>query len=101
MRTTTAASAAVTSRLSEITGSQRGEEDRAHEEGDDQDPGRPVDLALQAAAGAGTAPSPLAATAHRPAESSMAPGLGPDARRPGGPHPVLRDRPLRCHLHHS
>src|SRR5258708_24952664 len=65
-RTTTAASAAVTSRLSEITGSQRGEEDRAHEEGDDQDPGRPVDLALQAAAGAGTPPPPPAAPPRPP-----------------------------------
>src|SRR5216684_5916765 len=49
--TTTAASAAMRCRLPEITGSQRGEDDRAHEEGDDQDPCRPVDLALEAAAG--------------------------------------------------
>src|SRR5258708_14716137 len=58
MRTTTAATAAVTSRLSEITGSQRGEEERAHEESDDQDPGRPAALALQPAAASVTAHLP-------------------------------------------
>src|ERR1700686_3855677 len=68
-RTTTAASAAVSRRLSEITGSQRGEDDRTHEEGNDQDPGRPVDLALQAAACPIPAAAPVAATADRAAEA--------------------------------
>src|SRR5260370_25934811 len=79
-RTTTAASAAVTSRLSEITGSQRGEEDRAHEEGDDQDPGRPVDLARQAAAAWGTTTPP--ATARPPAPPAHAPLLGVEHAAP-------------------
>src|SRR5487761_469113 len=48
--TATAAAAAVSRRLPEIAGSQRGEDDRADEEGDDEHPAGPVDLALQAAA---------------------------------------------------
>src|ERR1700674_798401 len=50
--TVTAAIAAMSRRLPEITGSQRCEHDRADEESDDQDPRGPVDLALQAPTGA-------------------------------------------------
>src|SRR5487761_762292 len=64
-KTATAASAAVSRRLSEITGSQRGEDDRADQEGDDQDPGGPVDLALETAARAISAAASVAATANR------------------------------------
>src|SRR6202158_5065029 len=67
--TTTAASAAVSDRLPEITGSQRGKDDRAHEEGDDQDPGGPVNLALQAAARPVSAAGPVTAPPTRPAEA--------------------------------
>src|ERR1700687_5369821 len=67
--TTTAAGAAVSDRLPEITGSQRGKDDRAHEESDDQDPGGPVDLALQAAARAIAAAGPVTAPPTRPAEA--------------------------------
>src|ERR1700687_604036 len=67
--TTTAASAAVSDRLPEITGSQRGKDDRAHEEGDDQDPGGPVNLALQAAARAIATSRPVAAAAGRSHEA--------------------------------
>src|ERR1700693_3535605 len=68
-RTTTAPNAAVSRRLSEITGSQRGENDRAHEEGDDQDPCGPVDLALETPASAISAAGPVAATANRSTEA--------------------------------
>src|ERR1700680_2341243 len=67
--TTTAASAAVSDRLPEIAGSQRGKDDRAHEEGDDEDPGGPVDLALQAAARPIAAAGPGAAAADRSAKA--------------------------------
>src|SRR5260370_41594344 len=93
-RTTTAASAAVTSRLSEITGSQRGEEDRAHEEGDGQDPGRPGDLALQPAAGGGPRTPPLAPPTHRPAGASRPRGRV-HARRPWPVRPRRRPRATR------
>src|ERR1700720_4416914 len=48
--TAPAAAAAVSRRLPEIAGSQRGEDDRADQKCDDKHPGGPVDLALQAAA---------------------------------------------------
>src|ERR1700694_4246529 len=67
--TTTAASAAVSDRLPEITGSQRGKDDRAHEEGDEQDPGGPGNLALQAAARPVPAAGPVTAASDRSAEA--------------------------------
>src|ERR1700693_5845535 len=67
--TTIAAIAAMRCRLPEITGSQRGEDDRADQERDGQHPCGPVDLALQAAARAIPASAPLSASADRSAEA--------------------------------
>src|SRR5260370_16703894 len=57
--TTIAAIAATRGRLPEITGSQRGEDDRAHHERNDQAPGRPLDLPLQSAPPAIPPPLPV------------------------------------------
>src|SRR5258708_23623248 len=68
---TTAAAAAVNSRLREM-GSHPDEGQRADQEGGGEHPGRPVDLALQPAAGAITPPPPLPAS---PPPSPQAPRL--------------------------
>src|SRR5450759_287634 len=67
--TPSAANAAPRNRLSEITGSQRGEDDGADQESDGQHPCRPVDLALKAAARAIPATAPVAASADRSAKA--------------------------------
>src|SRR5580704_8715842 len=89
--TTTAASTAVSDRLPEITGSQRGEDDRAHQERDDQHPGGPVDLALQATARSVTAAGSVAAAADRAAEASRFRRLDKDARHQKDRKHGLRD----------
>src|ERR1700686_1672790 len=93
---TTAASTAVSDRLPEIAGSQRGEDDRAHQEGDDQHPGGPVDLALQAPARAVAAPGPVAAAADRSAEASRFRRPDQDARHQEDLKHGLRDDERRA-----
>src|ERR1700686_156027 len=93
---TPAAMTAVSDRLPEITGSQRGEDDRAHQEGDDQHPGGPIYLALQAPSRAGTAPGPVAAAADRSAESSRFRRLDQDARHQEDRKHGLRDDERRA-----
>src|ERR1700682_3327770 len=78
--TATAAVAAMSRRLPEITGSQRGEDDRADEEGDDKHPRGPVDLALQAAAGAVSAAVPVPPSADSSAKARRLGRLDQDAR---------------------
>src|SRR5258706_10469771 len=89
--TTIAAVAAMRRRLPEITGSQRGEDDRADQEGDRQNPGGPVDLALQAAAGAISASAPIAASADRSAQARRLRCLDQGARHQQDREHGLRD----------
>src|SRR4029077_14747 len=97
----TAASAAVRCRLPEITGSQRGEDDRAHEESDHQDPGGPVDLALEAAARSIAAARSVAASADRPAKARGLRCLDEHARHQEDREHGLRDDERRDNPSHG
>src|SRR5216683_3384657 len=99
--TTIAAIAAMRGRLPEITGSQRGEDDRAHQEGNDEDPGGPVDLALQAATRAIPAAGPVPASADRSAEARRLRCLDQDARHQKDREDGLRDDERRDDLSHG
>src|ERR1700693_1052557 len=99
--TTIAAIAAMRCRLPEITGSQRGEDDRARQEGDNQDPGGPVDLALQAAAGAIATARSVATSADRSAEAGRLRCLDQDARHQKDREDGLRDDERRDDLSHT
>src|SRR5579864_696757 len=89
--TPSAARAALRRRLSEITGSQRGEDDRAHQEGDDEHPRGPVDLALQAATSPVPASAAVAASTDRSAQARRLGRLDEDARHQQDREDRLRD----------
>src|SRR5713226_1719385 len=74
----TAAIAAMRNRLP-VMGFQVDVGDRADQEGHDQDPGRPVDLALQAAAGAVTAAQPAVPATDGPTQPRRLWRLSEDA----------------------
>src|ERR1700694_4138255 len=78
-RTSTAASAAVDSRLREMR-FHPDEGHRADQEGGDQHPRGPVDLTLQAAARAIPAAAPVAAASDRPPQARRFGRLGQHAR---------------------
>src|SRR5450759_596495 len=99
--TATAAAAAVRRRLPEITGSQRGEHDRADQEGDDQHPGGPVDLALQAAARAISAAGTVTSASDRSPEARGLRSLDQYARHQKDREHGLRDDERRDDLSHG
>src|SRR4029077_17422571 len=99
--TTIAAIAAMCCRLPEITGSQRGEDDRAQEECNDQDPGGPVDLALEAAAGAIATARSVTASPDRSAKARRLRRLDQDARHQEDREDGLRDDERRDDLSHG
>src|ERR1700688_2311003 len=97
---TTAAIAAVTCRLLEM-GSHPDEGQRADKEGGDEDPGRPVDLALQAATRAIPAAEPAVASADRSSEARCLRRLDEDARREEEGQDGLRDDERLLNLSHG
>src|SRR5712664_230998 len=97
---TTAAAAAVNSRLREM-GSHPDEGQRADQEGGGEHPGRPVDLALQPAAGAITAAAPVAASSDRSSEARGFWRLDQDARHQEDRENGLRDDERLLDLSHG
>src|SRR6202165_2782206 len=95
----TAAPAAVNSRLLEM-GSHPDEGQRADEEGGAEHPRRPVDLALEPAAGAIPAAAPIAATTNRSAEARGLWRLDEDARHQEDRKNGLRDDERLLDLSH-